>query len=264
MILRAIRFGAILGVVQVMLWLCNPVLLPASGLQKLWKMLNFLYFQMLLKATTTAAQLLCWWHDGPHPSRPPYIPKRIRRWKRLPEQYCQLLKSWTHTFIKLFTWTKVSASERLTELHHKLQGVIFVLNNSRRVHMRKTLALKHRSQNFSRPRVKFRKHQHVFPLLCLNALIVSPVAAHPSHDGVQVKAAFDTDSLDFGIDNRCSACISNVKEHFVGDLEKTNKVIKGYGGTRTYNVWCGTMRLPIEDDNGRVETFLKTHIPHPP
>jgi len=82
---------------------------------------------------------------------------------------------------------------------------------------------------------------------------------HPSHDGVQVKANFDTDSLDFGVDNRCSACISNVKDHFVGDLVQTNKVIKGYGGTRVHNVWQGTMKLSIEDDNGTVETFL---IPH--
>ena len=32
-----------------------------------------------------------------------------------------------------------------------------------------------------------------------------------------VLTVFDTDSLDFGVDNICSACISNVREHFVGE-----------------------------------------------
>ena len=93
----------------------------------------------------------------------------------------------------------------------------------------------------------------------MSTLIASPAAASDppaSHDGVQIKATFDTDSLDFGIDNRCSACISNVREHFVGDLEKTHKVIKGYGGTRVHNVWQGTMKIAFEDDNGTVDTFL--------
>ena len=67
------------------------------------------------------------------------------------------------------------------------------------------------------------------------------------------------EAVDFGVDNRCSACISNVKEHFVGDLQKTNKVIKGYGGSRIHNVWEGTMSIRIADDNGSVETFV---IPH--
>ena len=60
----------------------------------------------------------------------------------------------------------------------------------------------------------------------MSTLIASPAAASDplaSHDGVQIKATFDTDSLDFGIDNRCSACISNVREHFVGDLERPTK-----------------------------------------
>ncbi len=109
--------------------------------------------------------------------------------------------------------------------------------------------------------MKFRKKQYVYPLLCLTALVASttlivlPTTALSEHNGIPNLATFDTNSLDFGINNRCSTCISNVREHFIGDLVKSNKVIKGYGGTKVHNVWLGTMQLKIVDDNGRVETF---------
>ncbi len=141
-------------------------------------------------------------------------------------------------------------------LHVKPQGVILAHENSRRLCIRKLLAFKHNRHAFDKPRVRLRKHNYCFPLVCMTSLLVSSAQAHTTHDGVQPKAEFDTDSIDFGIDNRCTACISNVREHFVGDLIKSNKVIKGYGGARLHNVWQGTMRVPIEDDNGKVETFL--------
>ena len=86
-----------------------------------------------------------------------------------------------------------------------------------------------------------------------------------TYDGVPSKTTFDTDSLDFGVDNRCSACLSNVRDHFVGELTPTNRVIKGYGGTRVHNVLKGTMRIRIADDNGRPETFdipESYYVPH--
>jgi hypothetical protein len=61
------------------------------------------------------------------------------------------------------------------------------------------------NQASSRPRVKLRKHPYAFPLLCLTSLVMSAASSHPSHDGTQPKAQFNTDSLDFGVDNRCSA-----------------------------------------------------------
>ena len=207
-------------------------------------------------AASTAVVLMFWWNNGPPPERSPYIPKRRRYWRRLPQQFCQLLKSWTHPIIATFTKTRISASEKLTHMHLKLKGAILALKNARRLHIRKRLAFKHNVHAFSKPRVRFRKHSYVFPLLCLTSLVVSSASHHPHHDGIQIKANFDMDSLDFGVDNRCSACISNVKEHFVGDLQKTNKVIKGYGGARVHNVWQGTMKIAMDDDNGQVETFL--------
>lgn len=110
------------------------------------------------------------------------------------------------------------------------------------------------SSHFCSNKSQIHKPQHVFPHLCLNALVISSVSTQ--YNGVQVKANFDTDSLDFGVDIHCSACISDVKKHFVGDWEKTNKNIKGYNGTRVYNIWKSTIYWPLEDDNGAVETFL--------
>ena len=67
--------------------------------------------------------------------------------------------------------------------------------------------------------------------------------------------AFDTDSETIGVDNRCSGCISHVKEDFVGPLKKTNKIVKGFGGSRVLNVKVGTLRWSWEDDQGQKHTF---------
>ena len=261
--LYAILHGMSYSMVYFWLWCCIPGLFEqtcSDGCTWFFRQILYLQFHVAFAyAANTTVLLLIWWHDG-HPSdKRPYIPKRYRRWKRLPEQFCQMLKSWTHAVNKLFTSTNVSASKRLLDLHHKLQLLVQRHRNHRRLHMRNLFALKHYNQNFARPRVKFRKAQYVFPILCLSTLVVSSASPLQSHDGIQLPASFDTDSLDFGVDNRCSACISNVKEHFVGDLQKTNKVIKGYGGTRIHNVWEGTMKIQIADDMGAVETFT---IPH--
>ena len=248
--------SCICSVVLLLSWWHNPWQLHIFCL---WHVPQFIYsLQLKAIAKMVGVSVLCvhWWHDGPPPELPPYVPKWHRKWKRLIHQHCQLLKSWIHTLTALLIWTKISASDKFIKLHLKLQGAIFDLQNKRKLHIRKLLATKHNPAPL--PRVKFRKHSHVFPLLCLTSLVVSPAGAHPAngvHDGVQVKAAFDTDSLDFGANNHWSACISNVKEHFVGDLVQTNKVIKGYGGTRVHNVWQGTMKLSVEDDTGQVETF---------
>ena len=50
------------------------------------------------------------------------------------------------------------------------------------------------------------------------------------------KTQFDTDSETIGIDNRCSGCISHVKDDFVGDLQRSDRVVKGFAGTKTRNV----------------------------
>ena len=54
-----------------------------------------------------------------------------------------------------------------------------------------------------------------------------------SAGGYENSTQFDTDSGPVGIDNRCTACISNRIEDFEGQLVDSNRHIKGCGGTRT-------------------------------
>lgn len=65
---------------------------------------------------------------------------------------------------------------------------------------------------------------------------------------------FDTDSRLVGINNRCSACISHELSNFDGPHEKSNRIIKGFSGSRTTNVKVGTLKWSWEDDKGVVTT----------
>jgi hypothetical protein len=67
---------------------------------------------------------------------------------------------------------------------------------------------------------------------------------------------FDTDSALIGIDNRASACMSDNIHDFSGTLQPTNRVIRGFAGTKTTNVQIGTISWRIEDDNGKVTTHV--------
>ena len=42
---------------------------------------------------------------------------------------------------------------------------------------------------------------------------------------------------------------------FDGELRPFKWVIKGFGGSRTYNVMMGTIKWKVEDDSGKVHTF---------
>jgi hypothetical protein len=149
LLLRSFQCRLLFSVVQLIVWWMTPGLFLTTCLVVFFQVLHLMHIKMVSMATSTAVQLQFWWHDGPPPERPPYIPKRRRRWKRLPEQFCQLLKSWIYTAYFLFKWTKISASDELAKPHLKLKGAIFELQNSRRLHVRKLLAFKHSSQAFS-------------------------------------------------------------------------------------------------------------------
>ena len=66
---------------------------------------------------------------------------------------------------------------------------------------------------------------------------------------------FDTDSGPVGIDNRCTACISHVIQDFESSPQPTGRTISGFGGTKTSNVFIGTIKWKFADDNGMVHTF---------
>jgi Reverse transcriptase (RNA-dependent DNA polymerase) len=67
---------------------------------------------------------------------------------------------------------------------------------------------------------------------------------------------FDTDSALIGVDNRASACMSDNIRDFSGTLQPTNRVIRGFAGTKTNNVQMGTIHWRIEDDQGKVTTHI--------
>ena len=66
---------------------------------------------------------------------------------------------------------------------------------------------------------------------------------------------FDTDSRPCGIDNRASACMSDSVADFQGPLIDSTRYIRGFGGTKTYNIKKGTLVWSIEDDLGKVTKF---------
>ena len=70
-------------------------------------------------------------------------------------------------------------------------------------------------------------------------------------------ASFDTDSecSPIGVDNRCSACISDDRDDFEGPLMATKRVIKGFGGVTTKGVQTGTLLWRWADDTGKTHSF---------
>ena len=68
-------------------------------------------------------------------------------------------------------------------------------------------------------------------------------------------ASFDTNSGPLGIDNRFSGCMFNKSSDFNGKLRPVKRVVKGFGGSGTYNVMMGTLKWNVEDDSVKVHIF---------
>jgi hypothetical protein len=91
-------------------------------------------------------------------------------------------------------------------------------------------------------------------LLCNQVIAMS--AQNTIHQNSILPHIFNTDSALIGIDNRASACMSDNIHDFSGPLQPTNRVIRGFAGTKTTNVQIGTISWRIEDDNGKVTTHI--------
>ena len=64
-----------------------------------------------------------------------------------------------------------------------------------------------------------------------------------------VRARFDTDSIQLGVDSCATSCMTNDKKDYVpGTMVRINRGIRGLGHTRAE--WKGTVRWTIQDDNG--------------
>ena len=62
---------------------------------------------------------------------------------------------------------------------------------------------------------------------------------------------WNADSSPVGVDNRASACISNVKADFEDDLEPVQRKVKTFNGTYHGQVYQGTLRWSVLDTQGR-------------
>ena len=56
-------------------------------------------------------------------------------------------------------------------------------------------------------------------------------------------ARLEDDSMPLGVDNRATAFMSGEVDDFEGQLNETNKVVKGFGGSRTTGAKTGTARI---------------------
>ena len=85
-------------------------------------------------------------------------------------------------------------------------------------------------------------------------IICQSVAVYASTLRAHRITPFDTDSCTIGIDNRASGCFSHISTDFVGPLRDSNRIVKGFGGTRTSSVKIGTLKWSWLDDEGKCWT----------
>jgi hypothetical protein len=90
--------------------------------------------------------------------------------------------------------------------------------------------------------------------LALTSIIV--MAHQDQREESAARAQFDTDSTHIGIDNRCTACIADSPEYFVGELRPVTRTINGFGGSQTFNISMCTLKRKWLDDEGIEHTFL--------
>jgi len=153
-----------------------------------------------------------------------YVPK-AKRPKRLQAQWLLILKSW------------------LKHIALKVESTILQWKTRKKYRRRAHMARKYACHPVG--------HFHGRSLLAWSAVAMAATQANtPRH------IMFDTDSSPIGIDNRCTACISHRIEDFVEPPTPTNRVIKGFGGSRMSNVQRGTIKWRWEDDNGQVHDHI--------
>ena len=90
-------------------------------------------------------------------------------------------------------------------------------------------------------------------VLALTTIVVNDASIKAT---ARIAPGWDDNSNLVGIDNRCSGCISHRSSDFVGNLTDCHRNIKGFGGTRHFNVKMGTLRWHWEDEEGKIHKFL--------
>lgn len=78
-------------------------------------------------------------------------------------------------------------------------------------------------------------------------VVVMPSTSSPVYDP---DISFDSDSRLIGVDNRCSACITHVREDIPGKIVPSNRTIQAFTEKHIHNVYTGTIHWTWEDDEG--------------
>jgi hypothetical protein len=86
---------------------------------------------------------------------------------------------------------------------------------------------------------------------------VMTLQQHASQRNISGEGArYDSDSFLIVIDNACSFCITNNKQHFVGSPEAVNIQVRGIGGKQVKATLRGTVRWCIPNDEGEIHEEL--------
>ena len=102
-------------------------------------------------------------------------------------------------------------------------------------------------QNSFKPKRKSRRRGS--PKRC--RILCQSVAVYASTIKAHRIIPFDIDSSAIGIDNRASDCFSHVSTDFVGPLRDSNRIVKGFGGSKTSSVKIGMLKWTWLDNQGK-------------
>ena len=67
---------------------------------------------------------------------------------------------------------------------------------------------------------------------------------------------FNANAELIGVYNRESGCMSHCIDDFEGPVQQTNHLMKGFSGTKTWNVSKGTIVWKWQDDQGQELKFI--------
>jgi hypothetical protein len=160
-----------------------------------------------------------------------YTPKSKRKWTRPISRIYTVLekKLWSYAINKIDEWeARLKVRKRMTI--------------ARKMAIKRDRDRQVKSRPAARPKW--------LATMAFAAVVMSAEAG--KHDN---QARFDTDSILVGVDNRATACMSDSINDFEGELIKTKRAVKGFHGTKSYNVMMGTLVWTIEDDQGCPQAF---------
>ena len=179
----------------------------------------------------------------------------MRKWVRI--KYYKVIKSIFSPIVNQVYLPYLGFIQKLTRTEMEacldLQSERQYLQSALRLRIKVMQQLRRRRPPSSDQR-SIRKLQGLPSRLKRRIIANAALAMSSSTTHRNLPARFDTDSMPIGMDNRCSACISDREEHFE-DLRPTRSVIRGFGNTKHADIMVGTLVWKVLDDDGKEHTF---------